>query len=202
MKESRIQGILILAFPIVLSIGIFLIPVVPDYADHALAALGVEKMVRWFLGHILAAVGFGLSPLSVSAIKSYLKGRSHVLPIFISPAIAIGAGLYAAGLGADGIGPIAVRDSGASPTLFFDGSGWWVSGTFMVAIAFFAVGLISLVVHANKSGMVTGIWRYVILISALLFVSIPAIPSGWALYGEAIAAYGVFFPLGLTIWRS
>jgi len=116
--------------------------------------------------------------------------------------MAIGAGLYAAGLGADGIGPIAVKGSGSSPALFFDGSGWFVSGTFMVATMFFGVGLISTVYHANKSHLVNGILSYVIFISALFFIATPAVPSGWALYGEAAAAYGVFIPLGIAVWRA
>ena len=157
---------------------------------------------RWFVGHLLSAVGFGLSILSVSVIAAYLKHRSYKIPLFILPVMAIGAGLYAAGLGADGIGPIALENSGASPTLFFDGSGWFVSGTFMAATLFFGVGLISLVVHANQSSMVEGVWRYIIFISALVFVTVPAIPSGWGLYGVAIAAYGVFAPLGIAVFRS
>ena len=116
--------------------------------------------------------------------------------------MAIGAGLYAAGLGADGIGPIAVNVSSSDPTLFFEGSGWWVSGTFMTATAFFGIGLISLIGHANNAELLKSTWRYVAFISALIFVSVPAIPSGWGLYGEALASFGVFFPLGCSVLRS
>ena len=202
MNDQRLQAWFVLAFPIVLSIGIGLIPVVSDYSDHAIATEAMNLTGRWFAGHLLAAVAFGLSILSVSAIRGYLKDRSYELPLFILPVMAIGAGLYAAGLGADGIGPLAVQASGSAATLFFYGSGWFVSGTFMAAILFFGVGLFSLVYHANQSRMVEGIWRYVIFFSALVFVAVPAIPSGWGLYGEALAAYGVFLPLGLAVWRS
>ena len=202
MKGKQIQALYVFTFPVVLSIGIVLIPVVSDYADHTIAAEAVNVTGRWFVGHILSAVAFGLGMLSVYAIKDYLRDRDCELPGFILPIMAIGASLYAAGLGADGIGPIAVKASGASPALFFDGSGWFVSGTFVAATLFFGVGLISLVGHANQSGMVEGFWRYVIFVSALVFVAVPTIPSGWGLYGEAVAAYGVFVPLGLAIMRS
>jgi len=139
MHENYLRGVYILIFPVVLSIGIVLIPVVSDYADHALASQAVNQTVRWFSGHVLAAVGFGLSVVSVSAINAHLRDQSYRLPAFILPVIAVGAGLYAAGLGADGIGPIAVRASASDPSLFFDGSGWWVSGTFMAAAAFFGI---------------------------------------------------------------
>jgi len=116
--------------------------------------------------------------------------------------VALGAGLYAAGLGADGIGPIAVKSSGVSPMIFFDGSGWWVSGVFMAATLFYGVGLVSLVVHVIRSGMVSGIMRYIIFACVLVFVVVPAIPSGWGLYGEAIAAIGVFVPIGWQISKD
>jgi hypothetical protein len=189
----------VLTFPIVLTIGIILIPVVPDYSDHFLAAEAVLKTGRWVAGHLIAAVAFGFSILAASTIVDELRHRSAKVPGVLLPFFAIGAGLYAAGLGADGIGPVAVLPSSVSPTLYFDGSGWWLSGVFMAATGFYALGLISLVIHVIRVELIIGLWRYMVFISALVFVSAPAIPSGWALYGEALAALGVFAPIGLSI---
>jgi hypothetical protein len=200
--NRRIRTLYVLSFPIVLTIGILLIPVVPDYADHALAVEAVEGTERWFTGHLISAVAFGLSVLACSVIVAVLERNSYAVQSLVLPLIAIGAGLYAAGLGADGIGPIAVKSSGTSPLAFFDGSGWWVSGVFIAGTLFFGVGLITLVIRVNKSGLVGGVWRYVIFICALIFVSAPAIPSGWALYAEAIAAIGIFVPIGVFIGRT
>ena len=202
MNNHRIQALFVVSFPVVLSIGIFLIPVVPDYSDPVIVAQAVELSVRWFAGHLISAVAFALSVLSVSVINTFLRDNSYELPSFILPIMAVGAGLYAAGLGADGIAPLAVKSSGATPMLFFNGSGWLVTGTLIVASMLFGIGLISIVFHANQSRMVEGIWRYVIFISALIFVAAPAIPSGLGLFGEALAAYGVFVPLGLAVWRA
>ena len=202
MRDQNKQAYYLFIFPVVLTIGILLIPVVTDYSDHQLAAKGVELTSRWFLGHMISAVAFGLSLLSVDPIEEYLRKNSYRLPSFIKILMAVGAGLYAAGLGADGIGPIAVNISTSDPTLFFKGSGWWVSGTFMAGTVFFGIGLISLIGHANNAAMLKGNWRYVAFVSALIFVSVPAIPSGWGLYGEALASFGVFFPLGFSILRS
>lgn len=202
MSDQTKHAIYILAFPVVLTIGILLIPVVSDYSNHQLAASRVDMTTRWFLGHIISAVAFGFSLLSVNSIEEHLKNGSYRLPAFIRIFMAVGAGLYAAGLGADGIGPIAVNVSSSDPTLFFEGSGWWVSGTFMAGTAFFGIGLISLIGHANNSEMLKGFWRYVSFISALIFVSAPAIPSGWGLYGEALASFGVFLPLGFSVLYS
>lgn len=65
----------------------------------------------------------------------------------------------------------------------------------MAATTLYGVGLISLVVHVNRARLVTGGWRFGILVAAVLFVSLPTIQSGWALYGEALAALAVFFPI-------
>jgi len=201
VTQRRLRMLLVLAFPVALSLGILLIPVVSDYSDHAIAAQAVNSTGRWFAGHVLAAVAFGLSVVSVSVAAAVLADREQALPFFVLPLIAVGAGLYAAGLGADGVAPVALTSAGASPTVFFDGSGWWVSGIFMTATLFFGAGLIALTVHANRVQFVRGASRYLMLIAALLFMVIPAIQSGWGLYGEAIAAYLVFVPLALAVAR-
>jgi hypothetical protein len=196
------KTITVLAFPILLTIGIVLIPVVADYSDHELALQGVLKTGRWVAGHLIAAIAFGFSVLATNTVVEVLRQRSAKVPSVILPFIALGAELYAAGLGADGIGPVALLHDNVSPIAFFDGSGWWVSGVFMAATGFFALGLISLVIHVIRNELVVGPWRYVIFISALIFVSAPVIPSGWALYGETLASLGVFVPIGLSIGRA
>ena len=192
----------VLAFPVLLSIGIFLIPVVSDYSDHELAAQAVGKTDLWVAGHLISAMGVGLSGWASCTVVDELHRGSSRVPSFILPFIGIGAGLYAAGLGVDGLGPVIVNSSGASPVSFFDASGWYVSGVFMLATFFFAIVLISLVIHVIRDELVAGPWRSVVFISALVFVSAPAIPSGWGLYGEALAALGVFVPIGISIGRS
>jgi hypothetical protein len=39
--------------------------------------------------------------------------------------------------------------------------------------------------------------KYVSLVSAIIFIGAPAILSGWALYGVAVAAFGVFVPFAV-----
>ena len=185
-----------------LTIGILLIPVVPDYANHDLAARAVDLTARWFVGHILLAVAFGLGLLAVCAIDRSLGSFSTSLPSPILLFIAVGASLYAAGLGADGIGPIAVKSAGLSPTIFFDGSGWWVTGLFVAGTLFFGIGLITMVLFLIRSGLLSGPFRYIAFISALVFAVAPAIPSGWALYGVAVAVIGVFVPIAVSVGRE
>lgn len=191
----------VLAFPMMLTAGILLIPVVPDYSDHALAAAAVQQTGRWAVGHLTAAAAFGLGVWAAGTIVGELERRAQ-RPPFLLPLMAIGGGLYAAGMGADGIGPVAVRASAASPALFFDGSGWWVTGVFLAGTLFFGVGLIFMTGQCIQAGLVSGRWRTVTFVSALVFVAAPAIPSGWALYGVALASLGVFAPLGVSIARS
>lgn len=199
MDNKRLQIIAILAFPVVLTIGIVLIPVVTDYSNHQLAEQAVGQTVRWFSGHIISAMAFALSILAVGSIDKYLQFSSLSLPVLTLPFITIGAGLYAVGLGADGIGPVAVQSSGYSPVIFFDGSGLWVTGTFIAGTVIFGLGLLNTVIGSIRLGLLNGWSRYVSFISALLFMIAPMILSGWALYGVAVAAFGVFMPLALAI---
>jgi hypothetical protein len=39
-------------------------------------------------------------------------------------------------------------------------------------------------------------------ISALIFMAAPMILSGWALYGVAVAAFGVFVPVASAIMKD
>ena len=199
MNNKRAQIIYVLAFPVVLTIGIVLIPVVTDYTDHRLPEQAVEQTVRWFAGHIIAAIGFGLAVLAVGSIDRHLQLTSRSLPAVTLPGVAVGAGLYAAGLGADGIGPLAVRSAGYSPVIFFDGSSLWVNGIFIAATLVFAIGVLSLVIGSIQRELLRGWSRYVSLVSAIIFIGAPAILSGWALYGVALAAFGVFVPFAVEM---
>ena len=196
------QLVSVLVFPLVLTVAIVLIPVVSDYSDHLLAEQAVAQTGRWFAGHLIAAVAFGLSIWVCSVVVGELGGRGYRVPGVVLPLMGVGAGLYAAGLGADGIGPVVVQSSGLSAARFFDGSGWWVTGVFVAATGLYGMGLISLGVHVIRGGLVGGAWRYVVFVSSLLFVVAPTVPSGWGLYGVAVASAGVFVPIGLSMWRS
>ena len=202
MNNKRWQILTILAFPVVLAVGIVLIPVVADYSDHELAEKAVAQTARWFSGHLIAAIGFAISVLAIVSIDTHLRGSSRSLPAMTLPCVAVGAGLYAAGLGADGIGPVAVRSEGYAPSVFFDGSGMWVTSVFIGGTILFGIGLLSLVIGAIRAGLLKGWSRHIAFVAALVFMIAPAIPSGWALYGVAVAVFGVFIPFALAVRRE
>ncbi|MDM8000336.1 MAG: hypothetical protein QUS33_10125 [Dehalococcoidia bacterium] len=202
MDGKRMRILVILAFPVVLAVGIVLIPVVADYSDHQLAEKAVAQTARWFSGHLIAAIGFAVSILAVVSIDRHLRLLSRSLLAMTLPCISLGAGLYAAGLGADGIGPVAVRAAGESPTAFFDGSGMYVTGVFVAGTILFGIGLLSLVIGSIRAGILKGRSRYVASVGAFVFMVAPAIPSGWALYGVAVAVFGVFVPIALALRRE
>jgi len=197
----RARSIPVLIFPILLTIGIVIIPLVPSYSDHGIVVQAVEQTTRWLVGHLVSAAAFGISVWAVSEIAAELLRRTSRSAALIPSLMSVGAALYAAGLGADGIAPVALLASGASPLGFFDG-GPWVSMVFMLATMFFAVGLISMVIRAIRAELIEGVWRYVVFASALVFVAAPAVPSGYALYAEALACLGVFVPLSIALTRS
>jgi hypothetical protein len=198
MNQNRVEKLTILAFPIVLFIGIVLIPVVTDYNDHQLAEKAVGQTGRWFTGHLISAIAFSISTLSVNVIEKQLVRLSKSVPSLTRPLITIGAALYSAGLGADGIGPVAVQSAGHSPVIFFDGSGFWVTGIFVPGTIIFGAGLLTLTIGSIRLGVLTGWGRYISFISCLIFLAAPMILSGWALYGVAGAAFGIFVPFALA----
>ena len=202
MKKKRTQVMTILAFPIVLTIGIAFIPVVTDYTDHRLAERAVSQVGRWFLGHIISAIGFPLCILAVGEIEKHLRSASGSLPRLTFPFLVIGAGLYSAGLGADGIGPIALQAAGYSPVIFFDGSELWVTGIFIAGTIVFGIGLLLTATGTIREGLLKGRNRYISFVSSLLFMVAPAILSGWALYGVVLASFGIFVPMALAILGS
>lgn len=185
----------IFAFPIILAVGILLIPVNPDYNNHAFAVQALEQTERWFAGHLISAIAFGFAIWAAREILGILTRAPWYTLIFITA----GAGLYAAGMGVDGIAPAAIMASGQSALIFFDSSGWWVSGVFMAGTLLFAIGLFIMISNLIQEKIVKGTWRYIIFISALVFVSAPAIPTGWALYAVAAAALGIFIPVAVSL---
>lgn len=197
--RATVPLLTVLAFPVLLSAGIVLIPVVSEYGDHAQAARAAAQSGRWFAGHLLAAVAFAWSIAAACRIIAALNVRGGRLEAVTLPALAAGAGLYAAGLGADGVGPLAVAAAGGAPELFFDGSGMWISGVFIAGTLAFGSGLIGLIVSAGRAGLLRGAARPIALVAALVFMAAPAVPSGWALYAVALAAFGVFLPMGLGV---
>lgn len=202
MNKKQSQTLSIMAFPVVLAIGIILIPVVIDYSNHMLAEQAVGQTIRWFFGHIISAIGFVLAYLTVNAIDAHVRQESLSLPGMVKPCITIGAGLYAAGLGADGIGPLAVLSAGYSPMIFFDGSGMWVTGIFVVGTIVFGIGFLSLVIYAIRSGLLKGLGRFISFFSAIVFMIAPTVLSGWALYGVAVAVFGMCIPFAGAISRE
>lgn len=196
----RPRAIPVLVFPILLTIGIILIPLVTNYSDHEIVLEAVEQEARWISGHLLSAVAFGMSIWAVYEVAAELQRRTSKPNWGLIILMSVGASLYAAGLGADGIAPLALRSAGISALPFFDG-GIWVNVVFMLATGLYALGLISMVIRTIRAGLVEGIWRHVTFASALAFVAAPAILSGFALYLEALAALGIFLPIGLELAR-
>ncbi len=197
LTRSRLYATLIAAFPMTLSVGILLIPVVADYGDHALAEEATTQSVRWFIGHIHAAGSFGLGILACCCIGDilYRKGERRRVVLAL-PLIAVGGALHAAGLGADGIGPLAVTGGAEA---FFEGSGNLVQGVFIAGAVLFGLGLIALAFGVARVGLVRGIWKFIVPTASILFVAFEAYPSGWGLYGVALMSFLVFMPVSLGV---
>lgn len=198
MNTEKLPTWPLLVFPLTLTLGILIIPMVPDYSDHAAAESAAGQTLRWFWGHLLCAASFGIGALTSGIVVGLMGERSNARwRTLCVPLMAAGGALYSAGLGADGIGPLAASAGGGTARMFFDGSGIWITGVFMVGAILFGVGLLLLVLIVIRSGLLSNRSRAVVFLAALVFLVAPTIPSGWALYGIAVASFGVYIP----IWR-
>ncbi len=82
---------------------------------------------------MISSIAFGLAILASCFIADCLSKKGEIRGFVGLPLVAVGATLYAAGLGADGIGPLATVAGGSQVRIFFDGSGIMVSGVFIAA---------------------------------------------------------------------
>lgn len=201
MKKNLSQALAITAFPLVLAIGIITIPVVADYSNHQYAIEAASQSGRWFWGHLISATGFGIALLAAASINRFIPEKTR-LRWLVLPLMAIGAALYAFGLGADGIGPLAAASGAGGALDYFEFSGNWISGVFVTASLIFGAGLITQVACVNRCGLLKGYWRWVAFIGALVFLGGSAIPSGWGLYVVAGAAMLIYIPISLAVLRS
>ena len=195
-NHPRRDALAVLAFPFTLTVGIALIPVVADYSDHQQAQRAAEQTGRWLVGHLVAAVGFGLGIQAAAVIAGRIVERTRepkwslvVLPF------AAGAALHAAGLGLDGLGPVAMGAAGGQASTFFDATADILPPVFVVGAVLLALGQIPLVIGARKAGLVSPRVGYVILAAAVTFAAVEAIPSGYGLYGLAVLAWGIYGPI-------
>ena len=194
---------IVLVFPLVLTIGGLLIPLVPDYADHALAAEASQQRFRWFLGHALCGIAFGFSVLGAGAIAQRLLQRSSSALVRVGMAlIAMGAALHIVGLGADGVGPLAVSLAGGQVRDFFDGSSTLTPGIFIAASATFGLGQILQIITAIRTRSLLGSSRMLVAGAGLFFILFEAVPSGWGLYGVFVTTWIIYVSLMKALWSA
>ena len=202
MFSYRLLTLPILAFPLILFTGIIMIPVVRNYANHDLAQEAAQQTKRWFWGHLLSGVAFGVGLLALFALALILLEQEITLwPVLSLPCVVIGATLLAFGMGADGIGPLAVSKAGQPAQIFFDGSRRWVMGSFIAGSILFGLGQILMVIGINQLPLLNTVTGIIILSSAVVFSVSAAIPSGWGLYVLGICACVIYVPIGFALWQ-
>lgn len=194
-------AIIIMGFPILLTIGIFTIPHVRSYMAHeAVQDIVSQRSKRWFAGHLLSGIAYGYHIVVACCITIVtLANGNHLLWSSLSlPLMTIGVAIQIFGLGADGIGPVSVKPA----KLFFDGSHRWIIRTFISGVIIFGLGQIILVAGMNQTGLLSVPIGVLILVTTILYSLAAAIPSSWGLYATAIAAWVIYLPIGITIWQN
>lgn len=197
MDNKRI-AIITLVFPIVLAIGIFTIPFVSDYSNHMVTEAAAGHTARWFWGHMLSGIAFGIAIIAAHYITQYLHVRGQKTTGAVSLIlITLGGSLLAIGLGADGVGPVATISGGAQAFVFFDGSGMMVSGIFMAGVMLFGFGTINQIIGMQNTGSIPKLLGVLQTICAVAFMGASAIPSTLGLYILALLTCILYGSLAL-----
>jgi hypothetical protein len=195
-------SIIILLFPIILSIGIFTIPYVSDYSNNLITEEAASKTGRWFWGHIISGIAFGISIIVAHYIAQYLNIKKQKQTSIISfTFITLGGTLLAIGLGADGVGPIAIISGGSQASVFFEGSGMMVTGIFMAGIILIGFGLINQIIGLGHTNLIPKWLSPILLISSVVFMGVSAIPSSLGLYIIAFLSILIYGSFSFLFWR-
>jgi hypothetical protein len=196
-------AVIILIFPILLSAGIFTIPYVLDYSSNIITELAVLQSGRWLWGHIISALAFGWAIIVAHYISRYLyyneQNRIGTFSLYLTVA---GGILMAAGMGADGIGPVATVNGGAQASVFFEGSGMIITIIFMVGIIVFGFGLINQIIGLGRIGVIPDIFVYVLIACAILFMGFATLPSSMGLYCIAYISILIYGSLSVLFCFS
>ena len=176
-------AVIILIFPILLSAGIFTIPYVSDYSSNIITELAVLQSGRWLWGHIISALAFGWAIIVAHYITQYLYyNEQNSIGTFSLFFTVTGGILMAAGLGADGIGPVAAINGDTPASVFFEGSGMIITIIFMLGIILFGFGLIFQIIGLGRTGVIPDIFVFVLIACTILFMGFAALPSSMGLY--------------------
>lgn len=202
MPFYRIFALAIASFPGLLLLGVVLIPVVKDFRDHDSAEKAVEQSRRWFWGHALSGIAFGYGIVATCCLAAVLVDAEQFLWAGIAvPFAVIGGSLLIVGMGADGIGPLAVRATGAPARTFFDGSARWVVGTSAAGIILFSIGQFAWIIGINQTQFLSTATGVIMLVAALAFALSPILRSGYALYVTAALAVIIYTPAAWLVWQ-
>lgn len=203
MEFYPLFALAVATYPILLCLGIFLIPRVSSYADHDQAALATRHGGRWFWGHLLSALAFGYGIVAACCLAAVLFNQGMFFWAGVAvPLMAAGAALQAFGLGADGIGPLALAAANQPARLFFDGSGRWVVRTFIAGAILFSLGQIALVIGFNQTDMVKTVTGVTLLAAAIVASLSTAVPASWGLMVNGVASLVIYLPLSLAVWQA
>jgi hypothetical protein len=200
--SNKSLAVLAFLFPLLLAAGIITIPFVSDYSDNLVTEAAAAQAARWFWGHIVSGVAFGISMVLAHNITRYVNSRTQTRAGEISLILlALGGCLLAMGLGADGVGAVAVRAGGSQASAFFEGSGMMVTGLFMAGVILYGFGLIFQISGLRRSGLISGRASGVLAAFAVIFMGASAIPSTAGLYVLALAAAVIYGSFGLLLLR-
>ncbi|MGH7446638.1 MAG: hypothetical protein ACRELT_03710, partial [Longimicrobiales bacterium] len=173
----------------------------PEFFQTLAAAVAADT-TRWWVAHILVAVGSGLLAIAFLAIRSYLSDvgeeRWSVMGL---PFIVMGSTLYAL-LPAMEFAPVGAFRTGADIAAVQAALMPWFVPILLTSAVLFALGVLGFLIGIARSD-VLGAWLTWIVPGALVVMAASRFfPVGAAqLYVGPAAGIVALWPLAYTIWK-
>ena len=177
-------------------------PGAPEFFQRLAAAVTAET-TRWWVAHLLVAVGSGLLAIAFVAVRSYLRDAGEERwSVMGLPFIVMGSTLYAL-LPAMEFAPVGALRAGADVAAIQAAQMPWFVPILLTSALLFALGVLGFVIGIVRSD-VLGAWLIWIVPAALVVMAASRFfPVGAAqLYTGPVAGLVALWSLAYTTWKQ
>lgn len=177
-------------------------PADPDFFERLAAAVAADR-TRWWVSHLLIAVGSGLLALAFLAIRSYLREAGEERwSVMGLPFIIMGSTLYAL-LPAMEFAPLGASRAGADIAGVQAALMPWFVGILQTSALIFGVGVLSFVVGIARSRVLRPSLTRVVLGALVAMAATRFFPVGAAqLYVGPAMGVVALWPLAYMTWTQ
>lgn len=177
-------------------------PADAGFFERLAAAVAVDP-TRWWVSHLMIAVGAGLLMLAFIALRSQLRewGEEGWSALAL-PFVILGSTLYAI-LPAMEFAPLGALRAGADAAAVQSGLVPWFGSILLSSAVLFAIGVAGFAVAIARSERIGRSLTWVVVSALVVMAATRFFPLGAAqLYVGPAAGVGSLWPLAYAMWRQ